>query len=1478
MSRPSPRRAYLAVFLVAALLLGLVAPALGSTSGLRPKPDPIKVALVKCRDLSSSGLRELDSTLARSLTLALSDSPRFTVVSPESEQAQWLVAAAVSEAKVAKNSGKVEVAVSAESLDAETGELVGRAIARADSGSARTRAERRILIKRAVEQASERAVIQLARAADVEATVIETQRAQYVRLDVGTRMRIHEGAEFKIFHRGEAVGRVRVMKAMADDSECHIVELQPDKHIDTGDRAKLLFAPPPVPKEKHKFATAGKILGALLLAGVLYVAFRGKHRHTAHTGGVFLVADPPAIAADGTSTTEITATVLDKKNNPVPHSGVHFTTDHGVITGEGRTDNDGKVTAILRSEPNPALAHVQARSGKVTATIDVPFQGMAAALTLTATPAAIVADGAATSRIDAEVRDAAGNTVADGTTVTFDTTLGTIEATATTVNGIASATLTSAQQAGTADVTATVNGLSQTITVTFVAGSLTIFLDTSVDTLPADGVSTLTVTATVRDSLNNPVPDNTEVRFTTTLGTIQGLAFTGTGGLPSGVAQVTLTSEPSAGVATITASSMGVSATATVTFVVAGNSILVSSSVPTLPADGVATATITAVVRDALNNPAPDGTVVSFTTTLGTITFTATTTDGVATATLTSEPTSGIATITASALGTTGTVTVEFQAGPGGIRIFLTAGKTQLAADGVDFTDIQATVLNASGNPVPPGTTVHFSTDRGGVQSPEVVTDAFGHANVRFTSDTTPGEARVTATSVGATAAVLILVQVGPPATLSVIATDPAIPADGVSTTIIRATVRDVNNGVADATLTSSLDPGLAHVVATTDGLMDSVDVTFAALTGAASIVLLADPVSIAADGVSTSQITATVRDVNNNPIPDAPTSIVFFTTTLGTITASQPTSGGIATATLISEPTPGIAQVTATSLGATAQVLVQFVGPPPAPRIVLTAADPTLPADGMSTTILTATVRDASNAPVPGDTVTFEAPAGRNLLSINPGDPPANSVTATTDLLGQATCILTADTTVGTVQLRATAASAPGEEGTANVEFLGLVITALTADPQEILVGGAQTSTITATLTDTQGQAPADGLVVRFTLVNAAGLGGATIGSGTTATAATVNGSCSVILTSGTVAGVAQIRAETILPAPFPNPMVTLNLVGIRADLPAGTIAVVLSDTSVAYNDLGSPINVTAQVKDQFSNPVNPNTPVNFEVLSVSGGASGTVTGTALTDADGLATAEFRPDAVSWGQVRIRAFTTGSGGATIEGQSGIITIVGPPDSIVLSTPALSPDFTGSERVAPSTSVQLQAEVRDSNGVTVADGTQIYFYLTAGTATISTPVTSTSSGIATTTLQTTDLGTLTVRAQSPPVAPVAISNTINIIVVGAAASVTLSATGTTLDKDGLLHPATETLTATVRDVNGQLVLDGTSITFATRNPSGTPTPTVALGSATAQTSGGAAATSVTATGGPVTPSTGTIEVYTGVDNTVFVTFTIEDSS
>lgn len=136
--------------------------------------------------------------------------------------------------------------------------------------------------------------------------------------------------------------------------------------------------------------------------------------------------------------------------------------------------------------------------------------------------------------------------------------------------------------------------------------------------------------------------------------------------------------------------------------------------------------------------------------------------------------------------------------------ITLTTSKSSIPADGATTAEIVATILGYDGNPVPIGTSVHFTTSRGmftnGLQYLTVgTTDATGTVKVYLYAPlrTTPGNANVTCQSNDVTRSITVEITLyGPPGETAkiVLTADPtSIPADGATPSEITATLTDGN-------------------------------------------------------------------------------------------------------------------------------------------------------------------------------------------------------------------------------------------------------------------------------------------------------------------------------------------------------------------------------------------------------------------------------------------------------------------------------------------------------------------------------------------------------------------------------------------------------------------------------------------------------------------------------------------------------------
>ncbi|MBI2566443.1 MAG: hypothetical protein HYV63_05360 [Candidatus Schekmanbacteria bacterium] len=315
-----------------------------------------------------------------------------------------------------------------------------------------------------------------------------------------------------------------------------------------------------------------------------------------------------------------------------------------------------------------------------------------AVIVLTVDPPQIAAGGGS-SAIEVVVTDNSGNAVADDTQVYFTTSLGTLNpVSALTKIGIARTTLTSGADQGTAVVTATSGAVRAwkeieiTGTTTPEIGSILVTANPS--RLPADGVSTSAIWAQVDDTAGQPMTDGVTVLFSTSLGAITSSATTA-----DGVATAVLTAGTTAGNVVVTAIAKSITASTYLTFsplpkytaTPTATRTITPTRTPTptitmtptpgddegvgsiellvvpdvLSPDGVSQSVVWATVRGLSGNLIADGRVVSFITNLGTITSSATTTDGLAKATYTAPVKAGTAEITVYVSGVTATIQVE---------------------------------------------------------------------------------------------------------------------------------------------------------------------------------------------------------------------------------------------------------------------------------------------------------------------------------------------------------------------------------------------------------------------------------------------------------------------------------------------------------------------------------------------------------------------------------------------------------------------------------------------------------------------------------------------------------------------------------------------------------------------------------------------------------------------------------------------------
>ncbi len=523
-------------------------------------------------------------------------------------------------------------------------------------------------------------------------------------------------------------------------------------------------------------------------------------------------ASPSAILANGVDQSTVTAKVVDNNLNPVSGVVIGFTTTAGTVQSQSITDNNGFATAVLTSDTSSTDINVI-----VTAHLDgtppiqttVVFQGVT--MELSASPGTILADGESQSVITVILKRATSNVAISGAEISFGTDHGTIPSSATTnASGIVQVTLTSEATPNTAHVVASYGaGISKTDSVIFVSslpsGNALSSINASPSAILANGVDQSTVTAKVVDNNLNPV-SGVVIGFTTTAGTVQSQSITDNNGFATAV----LTSDTSSTDinATVTAHLGTQSAQTVVVF--QGVTMNISASPGTILADGQSQSVITVILKRATSNIAVSGAVITFGTDLGTISNEATTNSGgVAEVSLTSGTATGTAHVVASyGAGISRTTTVVFQESvPSNLEV--SATPTVITADGQSQSIIKATVSDANRNPVPDGTLVVFDIAEGSGTIGRQRTTVGGVAATTLTSGTQPDTAKIIG-SVGSLAdTVMVVYVVGAVDRIEVTADPDSIPADGITTSRIRARVLDTkNNPIEGVTVEFSASVG----------------------------------------------------------------------------------------------------------------------------------------------------------------------------------------------------------------------------------------------------------------------------------------------------------------------------------------------------------------------------------------------------------------------------------------------------------------------------------------------------------------------------------------------------------------------------------------------------------------------------------------------------------------------------------------------
>ena len=794
-----------------------------------------------------------------------------------------------------------------------------------------------------------------------------------------------------------------------------------------------------------------------------------------------------------------------------------------------------------------------------------------------------------------------------------------------------------------------------------------------------------------------------------------------------------------------------------------------SASHPSIQTGGQ-TSLITAEVKDSVGVPQP-GVVVMFSTTLGTIVPTSSSTDnsGMAWATLTSGSSPGQAKVTAQIESEDIERVIYIQIGQASSRMSLETSSAALYANGVTATKITATVFDSAGVPQP-GVAVAFQTTAG---------------QLLQTASWTGMDGIATTTLVSAVSTTDIV------ATVTASVSSGSMRKEGDQNDAVT-----VPTGKQKAKKGKQLGSGQEPVTQSRAKVANSawIHVTFIGVT----ISTTADPLSISADEAEISNISVNIKEtVTKIPIANAQ---LFFGTDLGTIEGTSITDlSGVASAFLTSGSIPGTAHVRVYYGALVDTVEVDITETTHTTMVFHLNANPTaLDANGASQAFVTATLSDAEkNNPVIGAVIHFKTTLGtvtafdttdafgvaratltsarRNgtarvtasyasltktievqfkgvslqvaanpnnliadsttvsmivitvkdaanlpifgepcvcssvvgVLSTDPAEEGSQVVTDTTDVNGEATLYLKSKR-AGVDIIRAQAA---GARDSTEVHFTGYTFT-VSPDRPDITAGG-DVVMIVAELKNSLG-VPEEGATVEFAT---------TLGSITFSDVTDAEGKARATLTSGSTSGTATVTAHA---QTAEGPVSAGTTVRIRS---AGPARIVLSaDPKVVAVGGGKPgtATLTALVLDSANpgsgNPVA-NAMVAFTFMRNPGNGEYIDPGTAVTDVSGKAVTNFVSGTIAsnFEGIEIRATVDGS----VESNIVRLTVAGSPDSVAVGYDTDS--FTDNENGTYTLSVA--AIVSDANGNPVVNGTWVYFSTTPNIGVVESPV-QTEAGIA----------------------------------------------------------------------------------------------------------------------------------------------------
>uniref|UniRef100_UPI003F58FD69 Ig-like domain-containing protein n=1 Tax=Hafnia alvei TaxID=569 RepID=UPI003F58FD69 len=809
--------------------------------------------------------------------------------------------------------------------------------------------------------------------------------------------------------------------------------------------------------------------------------------------------------ANGTTENTVNITVKDDNGIPVSNANVSLSADKSTVNFGVSQQAKAKSAKTFQTDAQGSLTigftDTVAETAQLTATLDngntkavsssfIADSSTAKVSDLTVTSGA-VANGTATNQATVTVVDGKNNPLPDQVvTWTQDGTAVVGTSAKTDSNGQTTVTFTDLK-AQTVNITATVNGSSQSKPSTFVADSSTAKVSalTVTSGAVANGTATNQATVTVVDANSNPQPDQV-VTWSQ-----DGTAVVGTSAKTDSNGQATVTfTDLKAETVNIAATVNGSSQSKPSTFVADSSTAKVSALTVTSGAlaNGTATNQATVTVLDGKNNPLPDQ-VVTWSQDGTAVVGTSAKTDsnGQTTVTFTDLKAETV-NIAATVNGSSQFKPSSFVADSSTAKVSDLTVTSGAVANGTATNQATVTVVDANNNPQP-DQVVTWTQDGTAVVGTSGKTDSNGQTTVTFTdlkAETVNITATVNSTSQSKPSSFIADSSTAKVSDLTV--TSGAV-ANGTATNQATVTVVDGNsnpqpdqvvtwtqdgtavvgtsaktdsNGQATVTFTD-LKAETVNITATVNGSSQFKPSTFVADTSTAKVSDLTVTSGAVANGTATNQATVTVLDGNSNPLPDQ--VVTWSQDGTAVVGTSAKTDGNGQTTVTFTDLKAETVNITATVNSTSQSKPSTFVADSSTAKVNDLTVTSGAVANGTATNQATVTVLDGKNNPLPDQVVTWSQD-GTAVVGTS----------AKTDGNGQTTVTFT-DLKAETVNITATV------NGSSQFKRSSFVADASTAKVDSLIItkdrspaDDSTANTATAMVSDANGN-PLPGMVVNW-------------------------------------------------------------------------------------------------------------------------------------------------------------------------------------------------------------------------------------------------------------------------------------------------------------------------------------------------------------------------------------------------------------